>query len=292
MKAKLFSVNFLIALFLVIGCNPPEPPIPEEEFPQKISFTEFSLIGDACQWENFESGKVIVINSTDELRNFILCRDDGRFYHIDFSKYSFLLLKGSAESAVFFIETDFSKQATKEYTLNLKIHTDVSDVVQVWILAGIVPKITSGASIVLNTQELQDNSCTEVDLMGTRWIMMDGIIDTQTGLIIRNIAGAASFTIRFDTIIVGEPNPSFPHVYRFNASGTRGNFEFDSNTCTYLFIRPFWSSAVGDTGFSRLMTDAFRRVQFFTLRNTEPRIILLHDNDGRNILRYKEIENE
>ena len=292
---KLKTLKLVAILLIIAGtftaCNGEEPQ--PEIFPQEISFTKFSLVGDGCQWVSFESNKVIVINSTEELRNFIVCVDDGRFFDIDFSKYSFLLARGSAESAVFYIDIDFSKEAAKKYVLNLKIHTDVSMVAQTWMIAGITPKITSGANIVINTQELQDTYCAEVYLMGTRWRLL-GIVDTETGFLTTPRAGFQSnyFTIAFDTIILHPGTPA-QHEFRFRAAAgntIRGNFEFDCNTCTYRFVRPFWSTAIGVSGFEWLLDDAFRRVQFFTLRNTQPRIMLLHYNDGKNILKYKEIE--
>ena len=292
MKTKRLSLTAILLIFAstFTACNGEEPEI--EIFPQEISITEFSLTGDACQWVSFEAGKVIVINSTDELRDFILCRDDGRFFHIDFSRYSFLLLKGSAESAVFYIDIDFSKQAAKEYTLNLTIHTDVSGVAQTWIRAGIVPKISNRANITLNTQELQDNACAEVYLRGTRWRLI-GIVDTATGLITRPGVGLIA-TIRFDRFLFFPGHPTAQQEFGFSAeTGSNvvwGNYEFDCNTCTYLFINPFRHEFLGNLEIERLTQDAFRRVQFFTLRNTQPRILLLHYNDGKNIIKYKEIE--
>ena len=281
----------LIIAGIVVACNGEEPQ--PEIFPQEISFTKFSLVGDGCQWVSFESGKVIVINSTEELRNFIVCVDDGRFFQIDFSKYSFLLARGSAESAVFYIDIDFSKEAAKEYALNLKIHTDVSGVAQTWMIAGITPKITSGANIVLNTQELQDTYCTEVYLMGTRWRLL-GIVDTETGALTAPVR-ATDFTISF------EPTNMSGREYLFRADmrglsphSLWGNYEFDHNTCTYRFIRPFRSSGTFlSDGYPWLIYIGFRVSHFFTVSNTQPRIMLLHLRDDDNfLLKYKEIKNE
>ena len=295
MNSSKFTLSLTAFLLILAGiftaCNGEEPQ--PEIFPQKISFTRFLLIEDACQWLSFESGKVIVINSTEELRNFIVCVNDGRFFQIDFSKHSFLLVSGSAESAIFHIDIDFSRQTAKEYVLNLKIHTDVSMAAQAWIIAGIVPKITSGANIVLNTQELQDTYCAEVDLMGTRWRLV-GIVDPETGVLT-----APRSSIQNDLTISFEPSTFNTREFLFRAQiGTRttwGNYEFDYNTCTYPFIRPFMSSGQHEPGFQWLIDWAFHHVRFFTLRNTQPRILLLHCDNFHGayyLLKYKEIENE
>jgi len=289
MKAKTLSLTAILLIFASVftACNGDEPEI--EIFPQEISFTEFSLRGSDCRWASFEAGKVIVINSTDELRDFILCREDGRFFHIDFSKYSFLLTRGSTESSIFFNDINFSKQAAKEYALDLTFHTDVSDLAQSWIIAGTVPKITSGANIALNTKELQDNTCAEVDLMGTKWKLV-GVVNTETNAITTSATGNHDdFTIRFEPIRIGSRH------YLFRAQvGTHtiwGNYEFNYNTCVYRFIPPMVSNSFEFIGFTGLVFMIVHSGDFFTLSNTQPRILLWRDRlDG--ILKYKELENE
>ena len=126
-----------------------------ENFPIEIPFTEYLLTETSCKWTNFESNKVIIINSDEKIRDYIVCADDD-YSKIDFTKYSLLLAKGGATSGIRYIDIDFFKEETNKYTLNVNIHTDMTAVAPGWLISIVVPKINNKATITLNAQQIND----------------------------------------------------------------------------------------------------------------------------------------
>ncbi|MCL2131861.1 MAG: hypothetical protein FWH36_05355 [Lentimicrobiaceae bacterium] len=57
-----------------------------------IPITEYSLESSSCQWADFASDTVIVINSDAELVNYLTCTD---YPAVDFNLYSLLLVRGN-----------------------------------------------------------------------------------------------------------------------------------------------------------------------------------------------------
>lgn len=127
---------------------------PETSYPVSIPFTEYSL-PETCQWKNFESNNVIVINSDNELNDYIICTDDN-YLKIDFSKYSLLLARGWVTSGIHYIDVDFLKNTASEYILNATIHTNMTAAPATWIISIITPKIGDEATISLNVQQKND----------------------------------------------------------------------------------------------------------------------------------------
>ncbi|MDR1739776.1 MAG: hypothetical protein LBR45_03375, partial [Bacteroidales bacterium] len=69
----------------------------ELKYPKEIPFIEYSLESTSCEWIDLRHYKdtVIVINSDEELENYLVCTD-GSYQEIDFSKYTLLLTNGIA----------------------------------------------------------------------------------------------------------------------------------------------------------------------------------------------------
>jgi len=133
----------------------------KENYPIEIPFTEYSLEGTSCQWRNlnYESldyeGNLIVVNSNDELENYINCTE-GSYLEVDFSKNTLLLASGLAQNQIEEIKNiTFSKSATNEYILNIIIHLGVERAIDQWSISIIIPKIANNAIVELDVYQSQ-----------------------------------------------------------------------------------------------------------------------------------------
>ena len=139
----------LTGLFWVAGCKKDDKK--EDSYPRDIPFTEYSL--EICQWTNLAyDDKVILINSDEELENYIICTDEN-YSKIDFLEYSLLLARGVSSNGIRHIDINFSKDTVNEYALNVIIHKDLTTVAQPWLISIITPKIGNEATIILNVQQ-------------------------------------------------------------------------------------------------------------------------------------------
>ena len=120
----------------------------------EIPFTEYSLEETSCQWTNFESNKVIIINSDEKLRDYIVCTDDD-YSKIDFSKHSLLFTSGMASSSpADVIEIRLQQILENEYTLHLKVRPGLLGTPGRWYVSIITPKIQNETTITLNVQQI------------------------------------------------------------------------------------------------------------------------------------------
>ncbi|MCL2042077.1 MAG: hypothetical protein FWG84_08610 [Bacteroidales bacterium] len=127
----------------------------ETEYPIDIPFEEYSLEGSACEWTNLGYDEtVIIINSEEELENYISCTE-GNYPEIDFSQYTLLLASGWSTKGIYYIGIEFSKDTAHDYTLNVIIHTDAADVASPWLISIITSKIDNGTTIILNVQQVK-----------------------------------------------------------------------------------------------------------------------------------------
>ncbi|MCL2246723.1 MAG: hypothetical protein FWC10_06385 [Lentimicrobiaceae bacterium] len=124
---KLFLLKITLALLLFAGVASSCNPDPEKEYPQNISFTEYSLTDPSCRWVNLPYDEnVLVINSYEELGKYISCEENS-FPVIDFSKNSLLLASGKTLGGI------CEKKAKKlvlsspdKYVLSIEITIDRS----------------------------------------------------------------------------------------------------------------------------------------------------------------------
>jgi len=120
-------------------------------YPIEIPVTEYSLAETSCQWTSFEPKKVIVINSDENLENYILC-SNGTYPQIDFLKHSLLLAYGIAPSApAEVISTQLLRTSDNEYSLHLVIESGVLGTPGPWFLSIIAPKLPQNTIITLTT---------------------------------------------------------------------------------------------------------------------------------------------
>ena len=126
------------------------------QYPTEIPFTEYSLVSTSCQWTNFDSDTVIVINSDNELENYIVCTD-GSYPDVDFSQYTLLLTRGWSTSGINHIDIAFKESTVNQYALDITIHTNMTAEAPPWWVSIVVPKMDNDAIITLNVQQINNN---------------------------------------------------------------------------------------------------------------------------------------
>jgi hypothetical protein len=154
----------LTGLFLVAGCRKDNLVLSgggqgegreeeEPEYPIEIPFTEYSL-AESCQWTNLAyDNTVIIINSDEELENYVACMKKGGYSEIDFSKNSLLLTSGSASREISNISKKLWQLSPDEYKLNIEILLNDSTAIEKWAIALIVEKVSNESHVELNVTE-------------------------------------------------------------------------------------------------------------------------------------------
>jgi len=141
----------LTALLLILAgvassCNPEEP-----DYPIGILFTEYSLESSSCQWRNLNyDDKIIIINSNEELENYISC-SDGNYSEIDFSKHTLLLASGKINGHISEISAkDFKQLSSNKYKLYVEVTSCNLTHIASWSNAVVVDKLNNNCHVELN----------------------------------------------------------------------------------------------------------------------------------------------
>jgi hypothetical protein len=116
----------------------------------EIPFEEYSLDGTLCKWTNLNYDQtVIIINSDEELENYISCTE-GSYPEIDFSQHTLLLASGKADSDIIYIVKSIQQLSYKEYDLNVMIIINDATIVKEWSIALMVKKMSEESHVALN----------------------------------------------------------------------------------------------------------------------------------------------
>ena len=190
MKAKSFFtiLTFLLMSFIFTGCNHedntliiseehPESPGPldptdEDDFDPTI--TVYSLYGRMCQWTHrTNDGKVMIINSDEEMRKYLLCHmDHNDYYAIDFSKQSLLLAGSVASSGIYDIRIkSMQKLDNNQYELDVVINLNAIPEPLGWDIAVLTNKLREDTHIELKVTELP-STCKSIS---GKWQLMKGV---------------------------------------------------------------------------------------------------------------------
>jgi hypothetical protein len=127
----------------------PEPPI-EEELPFRV--IEYYLADSlSCEWVNlkYDGKEVVIINSENEMANYLACSESS-YASVDFSNYSLLLAGGTSTSGITSITQKFTQTAENKYNLDIDIRQNYATVARKWVVALLVPKISTNAVVSLN----------------------------------------------------------------------------------------------------------------------------------------------
>jgi len=122
-------------------------------------FEEGMLAGSSCQWTNLQSpgmngSSLIIINSEDELENYIACTDS-IYPKIDFSTHTLLLAHGSTTSLIHSIDVILTKTAQNSCAFYINIGLTSATAPARWVVAVIISKISQNTIVVLNVNHRQ-----------------------------------------------------------------------------------------------------------------------------------------
>lgn len=162
MKTKSFRfIAFLLVLTgVLVSCEDDiliETPI---DNPTEPSLEVYSLYGTMCNWANRENdGKVVIINSDEEMQQYVSCHMNSNYPPFDFSKQSLLLVGGVASSGIYDIYgTSIQQVSSNEYELKIVIRLNEIPTPLEWDIAVRVDKLSDDVKVVLKVDELPANS--------------------------------------------------------------------------------------------------------------------------------------
>jgi len=194
----------LAALFLILAgisssCNPEE-----SDYPIDISFTEYSLEGASCQWNNLNyDEKVIIINSNEELAKYITCTE-GDYPAIDFTKHTLLLASGKTTGHIAEITANDLKQlSSNKYKLNVEATSCNLTHIEPWSMALVVEKLNKKGYVEINVTrkeiELELGLYKEINNWFDNYI---NFIDRENFAMISTGMTGGTFTNYFSYVIV------------------------------------------------------------------------------------------
>jgi len=168
MKTKSFFASFLFFLFFAIyffSCKKTETENPQPFNPIKILFEDYSLEGTKCQWKNLSyKNTVVVINSKEELEQYVLCEED-TVPPIDFANFSLLLASGRPYNRVLDANvTDFEQYASDKYKLDVELILSDTAAHEFWVKSLIVKKIPTDSKVRVNLSAKEKEIVYPIDL--------------------------------------------------------------------------------------------------------------------------------
>jgi hypothetical protein len=110
-----------------------------------IPITEYVLDGSSCQCADFQSDTIIVINSAQELENYLQCTN-GNYPAIDFTQNSLLLVRGrTVYGSIADISKNLVQLSPDNYKLRVGIQLSDTADSQEWLIAMLTPKLNNVA---------------------------------------------------------------------------------------------------------------------------------------------------
>jgi len=101
-------------------------------------------------------GKIAVINSDEELENYLICPED--YSAIDFSRHTLVLASGiTAFSPIKIYDIGFIKTSANQYALKTTISTSLLCTGEYWWFAIIIPKIENESTVLLSITQKKHN---------------------------------------------------------------------------------------------------------------------------------------
>ena len=146
MKKIIVFATLLFCIFFC-GCNEKKEEIQKTD----IDFEENSFAESSCQWaihDNDMNGKVLIINSDEDLKNYITC-GNSNYPAVDFSKYTILYAQDVTTSGVSNISKKFQQFTDNEYNLYIDVTLNMTAVAQGWSTSIRVKKLSQNAIVKL-----------------------------------------------------------------------------------------------------------------------------------------------
>jgi len=147
MKIKNIIFAFFLSYVFFTGCKEMKEEIQKSD----MDFEEYSLAGASCQFcahDYNSNGKIFIINSEEELKNYIIC-EEGNYPSIDFSKYTLLYAWDGTTSGIYNISKKFQQLSNNEYNLYVDVTLDMTTVAQGWSTLIKVKKLSQNATVKL-----------------------------------------------------------------------------------------------------------------------------------------------
>lgn len=151
--------NTLVVILLVftfLGCTHQlDTPLKE------VRYELFSLSGTDYTWKEVtypHDNEVVIINSFDELKNYITTsRNNHQSLPIDFSKHSLLLARGVEPYNIRATIEYLRQLQSHDYVLHIKLASNIATVITNWQVALITPKLEYGDKVILYVEKDVNN---------------------------------------------------------------------------------------------------------------------------------------
>jgi len=153
LKFTVLSAVLLSLTLVFLSCDNKQDIPPEK--PTETPFV-LSLVGTSCHWINLaHDNNLIIINSKEELKNYINCTDDN-FPEIDFSEHTLLIASGIINQGISSITKKLQLTSPYIYQLNMEILLNDTTVMQNWVVALVINKISDNSRIKLNIKIIRN----------------------------------------------------------------------------------------------------------------------------------------
>jgi len=121
-----------------------------EIYPKTINYSELSLENNNIDAEQVCAPiehTLYLINSDKELVPFIKEDDTNKFWNIDFSKYTLLIMSGISNSNIESLDKQLIQNSIKDYELNIKIDKGGFGSIEPWSITLLIPKVAKNIEI-------------------------------------------------------------------------------------------------------------------------------------------------
>ncbi|MEG2492357.1 MAG: hypothetical protein RSA67_07405 [Alistipes sp.] len=156
MKALINKIALLALMFVASGCSYKcdnmTIPKTNSDVPTDIPFSEYSFSEPNCKWTDLSyphKSEVVVINSYQELENFIICTEKSSIPIIDFSKHTLLLARGIEPYNIYAAIKSLQQLSAQDYVMSVELDPNLAAVVTNWQVAIITRKLAEGDKVLL-----------------------------------------------------------------------------------------------------------------------------------------------
>ena len=128
--------------------------VTQHPYGNDVSFTEYALEGTSCKWKRFDLNpcgltELIIINSNEELKNYIDCNGNFDYPEIDFSLNTLLLARTSTCHGSSVNHTSFQQISAQKYIMVVTLTHYLSANIQYLQSPIIVAKIADSDEVIL-----------------------------------------------------------------------------------------------------------------------------------------------
>lgn len=144
-------VGAIIFAFVLSGCSQEY-----DNLSNHIPFEIFSLSGTGCEWVELSyphDNEVIVVDSSEELANYITYPDKSSIPAIDFSQYTLILARGVTPYNDCAAIQDLQQLPMRGYVMNVDLGSSLAAVITNWQVAIITNKLAEDECVQLHVEK-------------------------------------------------------------------------------------------------------------------------------------------